>query len=392
MGYDHYSGNFLGEIPNYYDWKKVTNGVGPTTVTNYATTETVDDAIAWLAGLDDSKPFFLWLAFNAPHTPYHKPPNALHTVPGLTGTQAHINQNPKKYFRAMAEAMDTETGRLFQWLSQQGLLDSTNVIFIGDNGNQKRVSQIADTTRGKGTIYEYGVHVPLVVAGPAVEVPGRSSDALASTPDLFATILEMAGFQDWASAIPASQSIDSESLMPILKNEVETVRDWIFTEQFNPAPDLDDGKAIRNLDFKLLDFDDGHQEFYHLATDPLEQTDLLLLPSLDPVAGSNYQYLCEALSALVGSNACDIESSTRPTADAGGWALWPNPTNGLFYLETGISMPTEMTVWDLLGRQVAQSRSESSRLQLDISGLPAGRYLVRMRQAGDVWVGGVVKN
>lgn len=393
MGYDHFSGSFLGEVPDYFDWKKVVDGASAVTVTNYATTETVDDAIHWLDGLNGNPPFFLWLAFNAPHTPFHLPPDSLHTVPGLTGTQMHINQNPKKYFRAMTEAMDTEVGRLLQWLDQQGQLDSTNIIFIGDNGNLKRVSQISDTTRGKGTIYEYGVHVPFIVAGPAVAVPGRVSEALVSTPDLFATILELAGYNNWPSAIPAGKPVDSRSLMPILKNQSQTVRDWNFTEQFNPQPDPDDGKTIRNLAYKLLHFDDGHQEFYQLATDPLEQTDLLLQP-LDAEAASNYDYLCNALSQLTGASACNpIILNTATSDHDSSPMLFPNPTSGVFFLnmEDGFAEPVEITIFDLLGRERAKFYGNGPLLTIDAGRLAAGRYVVKIQQGQGVWWSGVVK-
>lgn len=390
MGYDHYSGNFLGELSDYFDWKKVVDGAGPVTVTNYATTENVNDAINWLDEVNGSQPFFLWLAFNAPHTPFHLPPDSLHTVPGLTGTQLHINQNPKKYFRAMTEAMDSELGRLLQHLDQQGQLDSTNIIFIGDNGNLKRVSQIPDTTQGKGTIYEYGVHVPFIIAGPAVASPGRVSEALVSTPDLFATILEMAGLDNWSNKIPADKPVDSRSLVPILKNESDAVRDWNFTEQFNPQPDPDDGKAIRNLAYKLLHFDDGHQEFYHLPTDPIEQADLLLMP-LDAEAASNYGYLCNELSQLIGISACDPTIlDIKTTSHNGNLTLFPNPTSGVFFLkmEDAYAQPLEVTLFDMLGSVLANFQGNGAVLKVDISGLAAGRYFVKIRQVeGVVWKG-----
>lgn len=394
MGYDHYSGNFLGEIPNYYEWKKVVDGASPVTVTNYATTETVNDAINWLDEVSGSQPFFLWLAFNAPHTPFHLPPDSLHSVPGLTGTQMHINQNPKKYFRAMTEAMDSEMGRLLQWLDQRGQLDSTNIIFIGDNGNLKRVSQIPDTTQGKGTIYEYGVHVPFIIAGPAVASPGRVSKALVSTPDLFATVLEMAGFDTWASGIPVGKPVDSRSLMPILKNQSEVVRDWNFTEQFSPQPDSDDGKAIRNFDYKLLHFDDGHQEFYHLVADLSEQNDLLLKP-LDAEAAGNYDYLCNALSQLTSASTCDpIILSTESTSHYGSSTLFPNPTSGVFFLKTedAFARSVEVTVFDLLGREVVKYFGNGPLLEVDGLSLVAGQYFVKIQQGQGVSWRGVVKN
>jgi len=303
FGYDLFKGNFSGAISNYYSWTKITNGTQTDTITNYATTETIDDAIAWLDTLPNNQPFFLWLALNAPHSPFHLPPANLHTVPGLTGTQQHINQNTPLYFKAMIEAMDTETGRLLQWLAANNKLDSTNIIFMGDNGNDKRVIQIADSTHIKGTLYDYGVHVPILISGPAVINPNRSSDALINVQDIFATSAEMAGFSNWINAIPNGNIIDSKSIMPILKNQNVSVRDWAFTELFTPTPTQQDGKTMRNMDYQLIKFDNGTQEFYNLSADPLEQTNLLT-QNLSAADLSNYLYLCNEMSTLTGIPSC----------------------------------------------------------------------------------------
>lgn len=384
LGYDHYEGNFLGELSSYTYWEKIKNGLSDT-VTNYATTEAADNAIAWLSGLEADQPFFLWLSFNAPHTPFHLPPDSLHTLPGLSGTQMHINQNPKLYFRAMTEAMDTELGRLFLWLQENEQWDSTNVIFIGDNGNPKRVSQIADTSQGKGTLYEYGVNVPFLISGPAVVQPNRVSDALVSTPDLFATILDLAGASGWEAAIPSHRPVDAQSLLPILHNETSAVRSWIFTEQFKPTSDPDDGKAIRNAAYKLLDFDDGHQELYHLSADPLEQNDLLQA-SLDPEAATNYGSLCIQLGDLLGENVCDTSVTATFLPEPAGIKCRPNPTAGIVRIELPgeLAPESQLLIFDALGRLVQQIRPDTSAVMVDLSAQSAGLYYIQLRNGRQV--------
>ncbi len=206
MGYDHFAGNFIGQLTTYTNWTKVTDGVS-STVTTYATTETANDAIAWIDA-QNNKPFFLWLAFNAPHAPYHLPPAGLHSYTNLSGTQQDIMMNPKAYFKASLEALDHEIGRLLDSLQVHHQLDSTDIIFIGDNGNTTQTAQISNTDRAKGTIYQYGVHIPFLIAGPSVVNPGRVSEALVNTTDLFATILELFGYTDWATQIPANKPVD----------------------------------------------------------------------------------------------------------------------------------------------------------------------------------------
>ncbi len=302
VGYDYYAGNFLGALNSYTNWSKVTNGVSSTSTT-YATTETTNDAVSWIKS-QNNNPFFLWLAYNAPHTPLHLPPVGLHSYTSLSGTVNDINANPKSYFKAMLEALDTEIGRLFDSLTVYNKMDSTDIIFIGDNGNGIRSAQIANTSRAKGTVYQYGVHVPFIISGPSVINPNRVSNELVNTHDLFATILELFGVANWQTQIPAATIIDSKSILPIIKNQTGAIRPWSFTEVFKVTTDSADGKAMRNKDYKLIKFNYGADEFYNLTTDPTESNNLLL-GALNPSEYSNYLYLCGEMTTLVGtSNFC----------------------------------------------------------------------------------------
>jgi arylsulfatase B len=298
LGYDWFEGPFIGAITSFTNWQKYTNGVLSTN-TNYATTENVNNAVAWIKSNNASKPFFVWLAFNAPHSPYHLPPANLHSY-NLSGTTADINGNPKQYFKASLQALDTEIGRLMDSLKAINKFDSTDFILIGDNGNTIRTAQITNTDKAKGTVYEYGVHVPMIIAGPSVVNKGRTSDALVNTTDLFTTIIENFGYTNWRTQIPVSKPVDGKSLMPILKNITDSVRPWSFCEIFKTTTDSADGKGIRNKDYKLIKFNYGAQEFYNLKLDPLENNNLINT-NLSSVALSNYHYLCNELTTLVGS-------------------------------------------------------------------------------------------
>jgi len=373
MGYDHFAGNFIGAIMSYTNWTKVTNGVS-SNVTNYATTETANDAIAWTKA-QNNKPFFLWLAFNAPHTPFHLPPAGLHSYTNLSGTQQDIMMNPKSYFKASLEALDHEIGRLFDSLEVHNQLDSTDIIFIGDNGNAMQTAQIANTNRAKGTIYQYGVHVPFLISGPSVVNPGRVSDALVNTTDLFATILELYGYTDWPSQIPVNKPVDSKSILPILKNQTTSVRPWAFTEIFTTPPDANDGKTMRNLEYKLLRFDDGHEEFYHLSADPGESNNLLTgTLSADELA--NYQYLCSEMTTLVnGASFCNPAVGAN---DLSGmpktWSVYPNPFRSHIYLK----IKPEEIYFELLNPlgQVIYMGSDIEKQ--DFSNLAKGVYFLRI--------------
>ena len=375
IGYDHYAGNFLGALTSYYNWSKVTNGVMGTSTT-YATTETVDDAIDWI-NQNKQQPFFLWLAFNAPHTPLHLPPTDLHAYSGLSGTPADINAQPKTYFKASLEALDHEIGRLLDSLIAFNEIDSTNIIFIADNGNGIRSSQIDDTLKAKGSIYQYGVHVPFVISGPTVVQKNRKSDALVNVHDLFPTILEIMGDQQWKDNIPISTTIDGVSLIPILNNSQTSVREWTFTEIFKATPDASDGKAIRNSTYKLLDFDLGNQEFYNLSLDP-EENDNILERTLNAIEIQEYQILCAQMNELLGStDFCKSTVGLELNESNVVLSAFPNPSKNVFTIKVPKAFIGEtLLISDILSNIKFYTPISEELMQITLFNQPSGIYYV----------------
>lgn len=292
-GWPHYAGNLQGGLASYTSWAKTVDGT-TTTVTTYATTDLVDDVIAWTSAQDPEKPWFAWVAFNAPHTPFHKPPDDLHSYDSLSGTAADINANPRPYYEAATEAMDTEIGRLLATID----LAHTIVIFLGDNGTPIQVLQSPYTDRrGKDTIYEGGVHVPLIIAGPGIVQPGRADATLTHVVDLYATILELAGI-DVAATVPAGITLDSRSLVPALTATPADRSPYLFAQNFGAATNTArGGRRIRDDRYALLAFLDGHESLYDLATDPYEYTDLLA-NGLSTEAAAHYHALTLALGGF----------------------------------------------------------------------------------------------
>lgn len=386
LGFNFYSGNFNGAISDYYSYTRVTNGVVDT-VNTYATTQTVNDAIGWLDTINTTKPFFLWLSFNAPHDPFHLPPANLCNTAGLPGSTPHINANKSLYFKAAIEAMDTEMGRLFDYLSVNNMLDSTNIIFIGDNGNSNQVSQIPMTpNHAKGTIYDYGVHVPMIVSGPAVVHPNRTSDALLNTPDLYATIAELSGFTNWQSAIPLGTTVDSRSFKALILDLPFVERTWIFTEIFKSTPTAFDGKTIRNADYHLIRFDTGVEEFYNVTLDYAESSDLLLNPSaMSNVDWDNYVFLCDSISVLTGTTGCSFLSLDENKTEE--ISVYPNPFAN-FILVKGLSAQKEIRLKNVLGQdctsyldisvQMDHATLQTSRLAKGSYYLEIGEYVIKI--------------
>ena len=104
--------------------------------------------------------------------------------------------------------------------------------------------------------------MPLIIAGPAVHQPGRTSHALVNTTDLFATVFELLRGFPVQHIVPPQRSLDSVSLVPLLRGEVSAVREVAYAERFQDPVHWRDGQALRTRRFKLLRFAaDGREEF-----------------------------------------------------------------------------------------------------------------------------------
>ena len=269
MGVDYFSGLVTGPF-DYFQWEKTVNGV-TNTVNNYSATENVDDSIAWIDQQDG--PWLNWLAFMSPHSPFHKPPVDLHSYDDLPDDSAEVRANPLPYYQAMIEAMDTEIGRLTDYLKSTDQYDNTTILFLGDNGTPGQVVAAPyDPNKAKGSLYQGGINVPFVISGAAVDLKGTTSDELVNAVDIFSTTLELFGIGK--EQLPPEVVIDSQSLLPILRGNSGS-RQYSYSE-VRGLSDTGDGRAIRNATYKLISFDDGREELYNLIEDPSEGTNLLL--------------------------------------------------------------------------------------------------------------------
>jgi arylsulfatase A-like enzyme len=245
-------------------------------------------------------PWFCYLAFHAPHAPLHEPPAELHHVVVDAAPKDRIGNagRDRQLFRAMVEALDTEIGRVLDGLGDA--LDSTTVIVIGDNGTKASVASAPfDAQHAKGSVYEGGVLVPLIVAGPSVSRRGSVSDALVHAVDVFATVAELAGVA-LEAALPGVE-LDSQSLVPYLQDPARASRrDVLYTELFEPngfGPRTSFARAIRDDRYKLIASSDG-DELYDLSVDPYEQTDLLAPADVDPDTSAASARLRKQLEAF----------------------------------------------------------------------------------------------
>ncbi len=262
LGIPHYAGNLAGNLESYFDWALVINGEQKN-VSDYHTTKITDLAIDWIHA--QTTPWFAWVAYSAPHTPWHAPPKALHQQT-LLDTADDKETNPKSYYKAAIEAMDTEIGRLVNSLPSEQK-DNTLIIFLGDNGSPRAVIDTAVFPRehGKKSIYEGGIRVPFIVAGNPVAQPGRASDALINTVDLFATIGEIQG-------LSLSNYEDSQSLAKHILQGADASRTLNYAEfEINQTTSW----ATRNDRYKFIAFPDASEALFDLAFDVREETNLI---------------------------------------------------------------------------------------------------------------------
>jgi arylsulfatase A-like enzyme len=297
-GFGLFTGTLHGAVSNYFSWPKIENLVS-TTSTVYSTTDLVDEALDFIGTAQ--RPWMLEVAFHAAHSPYHRPPPRLHTQ-NLVGLDPAVTPIP--FYKAMVEAMDTEIGRLLAGIPA-AMLANTNVVFIGDNGTAHSVVEPPfDPTRSKGTIYQGGVRVPLIVAGPAVGGSPRVEANLVQAVDLFATIAAMQRV-DARAAVPPLVPLDSVNFMPLLQAAGRPpVREFAYSEYFVGAEAMNvagDAEVIRNARFELLRFQEQggtvREEMYDLVVDPWETTDLLQQPLIG-AAATAYRDLRRALAQL----------------------------------------------------------------------------------------------
>ncbi len=288
MGIDYYAGSLGGGLKNYWDWNLTENGQ-TTASTEYTTSKYTDLAINWIE--NQTQPWFLWLAYNAPHEPFHLPPNELHFQGELPTDEASIEANPLPYYLAMLEAMDTEIGRLLNSMSSEEK-ENTVIIFVGDNGTPNQVVQEYNSKRAKGSLYKGGINVPMIISGNNITRLNETEDALINLSDLYTTIANIAG-------VNVSYINDSYNFNDLLFVSTEGVREYLYSEAGENLNSLN--KTIRNNTHKYILFEDGSESLFDLSKEPLETKDLLKPKNL-PLSDNDNKMKVELVQKLTEIN------------------------------------------------------------------------------------------
>ena len=274
QGFDlNVGGTQTGSPPGGY-FRFQTPNLKARTNREYLTDRLSEEAVRFIQR-HRKRPFFVYLAHYAVHIPLQAKPEI----------EAKYRSKPKgeslqdnAIYAAMIQSVDEGVGKLLRALEDLEIADRTVVIFTSDNGGlsveegpNTPATSNAPLRAGKGYLYEGGIRVPLIIAGPGVIRPGTLCDVPVSGQDLYPTILAMAG----VSPTPR-QVIDGESLVPLLEGTGSLRRDalyWHYPHYSNQGGHP--GGAIRRGDRKLIEwYEDGRVELYDVKRDIGERHDL----------------------------------------------------------------------------------------------------------------------
>lgn len=243
---------------------------------NYSTDYLTDKAVEEIKATKD-QPFFLYFAYNVPHTPIQGREDLVKYFEAKVDPSA-IHKNPT--YAAMVKSLDLSVGRVLETLKEVKAADNTLVFFISDNGGlTQRYGKHDEFTenlplrRGKGSAYEGGVRVPAIAYWPGVTPAGTVSDTPIMTIDLFPTFLEVANL----SVDPKLKAnVDGTSLVPLFKNPAHTFdRDLFWHYPHYHAGGDGPYSAIRSGEWRLIEFlEDGSLELYNLRHNLSESVNL----------------------------------------------------------------------------------------------------------------------
>lgn len=226
-------------------------------VTDYLTDE-AEKAIE----ANRNKPFFLYLAYTAPHTPLQATKDDYEAL-------AHIEDHTLRVYAAMVRNLDRNIGRVLKSLKDKGLDDNTIVIFTSDNGGAHYVGLdgLNSPYRGwKATFFEGGIRVPLFMRWPAVIPQGVKPQLPVNHMDIFTTVAAAAG-----AKLPADRVMDGINLLPQIAKPTDKGPDRPLFWR------TDTYRVIRKGDWKLQVTQNPKKDWlYNLAVDPTEKNNLAL--------------------------------------------------------------------------------------------------------------------
>jgi arylsulfatase A len=275
QGFDsNIGGTDRGSPPSYFSPYSIdTLKDGPKN--EFLTDRLTNEAIGFIER-NKATPFFIYLPHYAVHTPIMGKPEVVAKYQAKRAAGGHSNP----VYAALVESVDDSVGRLRATLEKEGLWENTIFIFTSDNGGLSGTVSAKGWSRGptdnspsrlgKGSAYDGGVHIPLIVTWPGKINPGSECDTPVISYDHVPTLLEAT-----ATKLKDGQVVDGESLMPLLTEKGFLKRDAIYWHypHYHPGS-ATPYSAIKEGDWKLIEFlETGKVELYNHRRDPGEMQD-----------------------------------------------------------------------------------------------------------------------
>lgn len=406
----------------------------------YLTDILTGEAVNYInANAASSDPFFIYLAYNAPHTPLQAPaadiaqfkidnPNFESLVansPDILNANIPTNWSgtPQQYreslvedriiYATMVAIIDRGVGLVKDAVDANGITDSTLIIFMSDNGGKLRQAGAVNypLTAGKGSTDEGGHRVPLLFNWPNTLPAGATYDHLVSSLDLYPSFLELAG-----ATPPAGKLLEGKTVInKLITNQDARPGESIYV--MRPFKGFHNG-AVMNGDYKISKKGNNATttawKLYDIITDPGEQNDIRgTLPNAEQLVDTLLQKAVAWVSDFQSVTPCWFDHDNPHPHEAlwnngdlpgyddlfgipllsglNDWEdnlypIYPNPTNNQLNLrlKTHISN-LEIEIFSSTGRLVTEIKGNNTKNQkIDVSTLPAGFYFVKITGGNNV--------
>ncbi|WP_020529963.1 sulfatase [Flexithrix dorotheae] len=267
------------------------------------------EAIRYLKSREkEDQPFFLYLSYYAVHAPFQAKDSLVQKYKSKKAEDTQDNA----IYAGMVETLDTNIGRLSDFLHNSDLMENTILVFYSDNGGSFRATVNTPLKGAKGMLYEGGIRVPAFIYSPQIyPEPGKIESPMLST-DLLPT------FMDWAEVkANPKQKLDGESVVSLLNGEQAKERTlfwyspvYLSGSEHDYAFRNTPGAAIRKGPFKLIwRFDKHEAELYDLQNDISEKQNL---KALNP---GKYDELFQELKSWLQETNAEVCTETNPIFD-----------------------------------------------------------------------------
>ncbi len=256
-GHDYFRVGPPGETREYFI--PLQRNTEPEAFEGYLTDVLTAEAVAFIRR-HHHVPFFLYLAYNAPHTPLQAPEAWLQRV-------GHIEDPTRRSYAAMVAALDDGVGRVCATLKELGLEEKTLVFFLSDNGGPVEVTHASNAPlRGaKGSVYEGGIRVPFVIRWTGVLPSGKTYDHPVISLDIPTTIVAAAN-----TSFPPEPGVDGVNLLPYLQGQNRDPPHKSLFWRTGGGTNW----AVRSGDWKLVKIGQQNKQLYNIREDVSETTDV----------------------------------------------------------------------------------------------------------------------